>query len=671
MSTRSALHWISQKTKWLMVFDGADGHYSLVEKFLPPGNGGSIIITSRNPGLKRIAKKNSMEVVDMTVEEAVSLLLESAMLDSPSDHILGKARKLVSELGGIPLALDQAGAYMQSCGCSIDQYLELYSRAKDQLMTSTEFRGASDYGANTYGTWDISMKKIDDMAKGTGREAMAAQTSIKLLKIFAFLDHANIPEELFKNAAENFVRRNVDEEGKNDLPLSVRLLDHQILFLNEDGGWEKTRFLAGIQILLSFSFIKPHDQLYSMHLLVHGWSRNKMQKEATMDEYYRARALLCCSIVIDDYGNHEYYRLLAPHIKSNCLQASELGLKDTYYDDEHKFFAFVFDHVGDWHEAEKQLLVAVKWRNAHLGSNHPDTFISMDSLANIYWKQGRWDEAEKLVMDVLIAKKSKLGLDHPDTLESMGNLACTYRAQGRLEEAEKMEVDVIDAMQKRLGSDHPDTLTMMTNLACTYSDQGRWNEAEKLEVEVVNARKVKLGSDHPDTLLSMANLAMTYRNQQRWDEAEKLNMNVKNEMQRKHGSDHPDTLTVMSNLACTYRDQGRLCEAEELDVNVTNVRKAKLGLDHPDTLMSMANLAITYFKQGRLDEAEPLLATAVKKIQKVMGSQHPTTRNFDYSLDLVSKAKQQRQSQEISTLASHSHLYLHWISSFFCLAFQS
>jgi hypothetical protein len=106
-------------------------------------------------------------------------------------------------------------------------------------------------------------------------------------------------------------------------------------------------------------------------------------------------------------------------------------------------------------------------------------------------------------------------------------------------------------------------------------------------------------------------------------------------------------------------------------VNVTNVRKAKLGLDHPDTLMSMANLAITYFKQGRLDEAEPLLATAVKKMQKVMGSQHPTTRNFDYSLDLVFKAKQQRQSQEISTLASHSHLYLHWISSFFCLAFQS
>src|SRR6266576_4593734 len=76
-----AVHrWISQGSKWLMVYDGADGHYSVVEKFLPPGNGGNIMITSRSVGLKRLTQ-DSVNVVEMKDDEAVPLILKSAMLD--------------------------------------------------------------------------------------------------------------------------------------------------------------------------------------------------------------------------------------------------------------------------------------------------------------------------------------------------------------------------------------------------------------------------------------------------------------------------------------------------------------------------------------------------------------------------------------------------------------
>ncbi|KAF8643295.1 hypothetical protein AX14_009580, partial [Amanita brunnescens Koide BX004] len=63
-SSESILKWIAQKDNWLMVYDGADGHYQILEKFLPPGGGGNILITSRNGGLKRIAFK-SQKVVNM------------------------------------------------------------------------------------------------------------------------------------------------------------------------------------------------------------------------------------------------------------------------------------------------------------------------------------------------------------------------------------------------------------------------------------------------------------------------------------------------------------------------------------------------------------------------------------------------------------------------------
>ena len=176
-SATSALQWISKRaSNWLIVYDSADGHYSVVEKFLPPGNGGNVLITSRNPGLKRITlDKNSLEVLEMPNEESIHLLLKSAMLDDTSDHIMIMARKLVLELGGIPLALDQAGGYMLSCGCSMDDYLELYTKHRDKLMSNPEFKGATGYDRNTYGTWEITMQKIENMAaKDTGEQALAA-----------------------------------------------------------------------------------------------------------------------------------------------------------------------------------------------------------------------------------------------------------------------------------------------------------------------------------------------------------------------------------------------------------------------------------------------------------------------------------------------------------------
>src|SRR6266850_5804412 len=81
--SESVLQWIADKNDWLLVYDNADGGYQIVERFLPPGNKGNIIITSRNKAFGRITTSaNSLEVDKMKEEEAISLLLGSAMLGS-------------------------------------------------------------------------------------------------------------------------------------------------------------------------------------------------------------------------------------------------------------------------------------------------------------------------------------------------------------------------------------------------------------------------------------------------------------------------------------------------------------------------------------------------------------------------------------------------------------
>jgi hypothetical protein len=628
-SATSALQWISKRANWLIVYDSADGHYSVVEKFLPPGNGGNVLITSRNPGLKRMTlDKNSLEVLDMTNEEGISLLLKSAMLDGTSEYIMVLARKLVSELGGIPLAIDQAGGYMLSCGCSMDDYLELYTKHRDKLMSNPEFKGATGYDTNTYGTWEIAMQKIENMAAKDTEEqalALAAHNAIKLFRLFAFLDHENIPQEIFKNAAKNYMERN-DKWSDDGLPLSVKLLDYETLFLNEEGVWDIIQFLSGIQVLLSFSLIKSHNQQYSMHLLVHAWSRSRLTKADITDLYQRTRAVLSCSIVPDyDIDNYTFCRSLVPHIRSSSLHATELKLKSTFCDDEYSRFSLVFHKVGDWNEREKLLVVQVNQRKTKLGSDHPDTLTSRKDLAWTYGGQGRWDEAEKLHIEVMNARQAKLGSDHPDTLTSRRDLAWTYQSQGRWDEAEMLQIEVMNAKQAKLGSHHPDTLTSRRDLAWTYQSQGRWDEAEMLQIEVMNERQAKLGSDHPDTLTSRRDLACTYQSQGRWDEAEMLQTEVMNARQAKLGSDHPDTLTSRRDLACTYQSQGRWDEAEMLQIEVMNAKQAKLGSHHPDTLTSRRDLAWTYQSQGRWDEAEMLQIEVMNERQAKLGSDHPDT----------------------------------------------
>ena len=288
-------------------------------------------------------------------------------------------------------------------------------------------------------------------------------------------------------------------------------------------------FGHGISVLLSFSLVKREQSLkaYSLHPLVHYWSRERMSKSDQQKMCQMGSRVLSCAIFwrfeIEDY---KLRRLVFPHIKANKLYERQIGLIKQYYDDEWINFALVLQENGDFNSAEQLEVQVIDMRKKLLGVKHPDTFYSMTNLANIYRNQGRWNEAEQLQIQVMNMTKKLLGADHPDTLRSMGNLGSTYRNQGRWNEAEQLEIQVMDMTKKLLGAEHPDTLRSMANLAGTYWNQGRWNEAEQLQIQVVNITKKLLGAEHPDTLRSMGNLGSTYWNQGRWNEAEQLQIPV-------------------------------------------------------------------------------------------------------------------------------------------------
>lgn len=134
--------WLRTQHNWLLILDNADEPERLLP-FLPVTLGRHLLVTTRASDLTDLGLgfAHALEIKTFTEEQgALFLLHRSAYLTV--DAALGQAKrqdqilaKLISrEPGGLPLALDQAGAYLKATHCDLATYLQLYQEHHAQLL---------------------------------------------------------------------------------------------------------------------------------------------------------------------------------------------------------------------------------------------------------------------------------------------------------------------------------------------------------------------------------------------------------------------------------------------------------------------------------------------------------------------------------------------------------
>ena len=116
--------------EWLLVFDNVPGPEQ-IRDFLPPAGDGRVLITSRNA---LWPSKQAIEVPVLDADAATGFLVDRA--GDPDERA---ARALAGELGGLPLALEQAAAYAQATGNSLAAYLTLLRRRRDDLLARAQY----------------------------------------------------------------------------------------------------------------------------------------------------------------------------------------------------------------------------------------------------------------------------------------------------------------------------------------------------------------------------------------------------------------------------------------------------------------------------------------------------------------------------------------------------
>ncbi len=588
--------WLAQNEGWLLILDNAD-ELPLLKDFLPGEGKGHMLLTTRAHATGKIAE--SLVVEKLELSEGMQLLLRRAKLldsDGPLDNasrtVRAQAQSLAEELDGLPLALDQAGAYIEETGCRVAEYLKLYQRSRSALL-KRQSSVSADYPHTVGSTWSLSVRKVE-------QESLAAAD---LLRLCAYLAPDAIPEEIIT-------------EGAAELGPVLSPIAGDPLLLNE-----------AIQVLRRYSLVRrdPEMKLLNVHRLVQVVLKDSLDRQT--QRLWAERVVRAVNAAFPEITFATWSRC------EGCLPHAHAcaALIDEY----HFIFpeaARLLDQAG-WYlrerglgeKAEPLLYQALAIREQKLGPTHPDVAQSLHHLAVVFYLHGKYVRAEPLYQRALTIREQALGPEHPDTAYTLNHLAWLYQTQGKYGQAEPLYRRALTIQEQALGPTHPIVAESLSSLGVLYYYQGKYEQAESLHQRALAIQEQALGSNHPDVAESLDYLADLYREQGKYEQAEPLYQRALTIEKQALGPDHPITSTTLACLGTLYQIQGRYEQAEPLYQHALAIREQALGPNHHLTAAILDNLATLYQAQNKHEQAELLYQRALTILEQAIGTEHPRT----------------------------------------------
>jgi tetratricopeptide (TPR) repeat protein len=554
--------WLEHQQRWLVVLDNVDNPQAVAD-WLPRSATGHVVITSRaGVGWEQLASVLPVEV--LAPADAAALLLDRAGETGPAAE--PAAVTLAAALGGLPLALEQAGAYVAATGTvTLAGYAELFGTRALELLNRGQPLG---YQHTVATTWSLAFERLRGSEPAT----------VDLLALVSFLAPDNLPQPLLAARAQ-------------ELPEPLASVAADPLALAD-----------AVAALRRYSLVRVvADGLY-LHRLLQIVVRAGLNAATQHAWAAVAVRLLTAAFPVesDQVVNWPECERLLPHVLAVANHGQRLDVESERWLSLLAYSAIYLWSRGQYGQALTLQEQTLAGRRRVRGEDHPDTLTSMSHLAMTRRAVGDLHGARELNEETLARCRRVLGEDHPDTLVSMNNLAVVCWGLGDLQAARDLSTQSLAGFRRVLGDDHPHTLRSMNILATTLADLGDKEAARQQYEQVLARRRRVLGEDHPDTLRSMNNLADLRRELGDLHGARDLNEETLARYRRVLGEDHPDTLRSMNNLAELRRELGDLQGARDLHEETLARYRRVLGEDHPDTLRSMNNLAAVRRDLGEL-----------------------------------------------------------------------
>jgi hypothetical protein len=362
---RAVKEKLGSSAAWFLLLDNADD-LAMAKEFIPPRNG-HVVLTTRaravGPWLWRV------EIEPMGIDEGALFLLrranylpENKALDAATKADQEAARKIATQLGGLPLALDQAGAYIDAKESGLAGYLNRYQTQASELLRRRGELASNDpldHPDAVATTWALSFKEIEK----------ANPAAAEILRCCAFLEPSDgIPEEVFKEGAQKL----------GPVLESVAL---------DPVAWDDA-----LSEIVKFSFLRRDSSTSTSSLQIHRLVQVVLKDQ--MDEFTRD---LWAVRVVNALGYKVHPDSISPDGKYGIIYCTNPTIVRYEISRMRNYLVSLLPY---------QILGPLEGEIHYLGRNHSDLFViwADGDEAALVWSDLKWGPSSMVLIEIKSGK---------------------------------------------------------------------------------------------------------------------------------------------------------------------------------------------------------------------------------------------------------------------------
>lgn len=670
--------WLRNNKDWLLIVDDIES-VAILSNYFSFDMTGHILVTSREPTTGCI-------LVDLlSLENSISFLIKRSGI--PSNEInFSCAEKLCIEMDRLPLALEQAGAYIYRSRCGLVNYLKYFMEAetkKIELLNRGIYSDSWYRGSVVAKTWAISIKKV--------QQSMPIASDILIICAFLYFE---IPEEIIKDGAKYFgseiellvndfvsyndclerlinfslIKRNSDTEKiiihkllqdvlRSEMNKDVQLekIEQIIKALNqifpdvEFSNWDKCdRLFKQVQSIVDQIKHLKINKLESIQLLnkagIYLFKRARFTEAKDLFEYILsitelskssdfARAANSLAELLESEGLYEQSLIYAN--KAYRIWQDLYGIESLEVSDGEKTLGMIFESIGKVSEAKNFFENSLRTRKNILGEEDIKVAEIYNYLGKIYSAKLEFVKSIEFHNKAKLIREKKLVTNHPDIAETYNNIASVYTKIRNYDDAEELYKKALNILENiknessnysdNTNKKHPIITFALGNLAFCNMVQNKYLEAENLYREAISILEINYGKKHPDLATFIDNLAVLYYLKEQYDEAIKLHMRALKIRKDVYGNEDLNVAVTLSNLGFASLRNKDYQKAQSYLQEAFEIRNKLLGDKHFESIVSLAYLALSTKKVGSIEESKSQFGKALEVSIDIYGENSDET----------------------------------------------
>jgi len=591
--------WFASHNSWLFIFDNVENN-KVIAPYISGVQTGHLLITTRNRELKQ---GKSVDIELFTPDEAMQFMRDRLceninLIDS--EPVL---TSLVERMNCFPLALEQAGAYIESTNRSCSDYLALLDKRGKLKTLAARQSSPTNYHLAVTETLSLSFDKLGESAR-------------QLFNLCTYMSPDEIPLAFFWRQLERLPKP-----------------------LQEDFGddFEQDEIIAE---LLNYSLVKRDGDYLSMHRLIQEIGRDQIN-DSELDWLG-----ICADAMIEDlreianysnYAQREQFARIAGHGAAIAEHAGERYRNDA---DEADRTVWLYHFIGVGSEALARYDQALMWyqkalmiREETLGKEHLSTAATYNIIAYVCTYQGDYPKALEWNQKALAIHEKVLGREHLTTAATYNDVALVYSHLGDYPRALEWGRKAIEIKEKELGTEHLSTAASYNDVALVCGSQGDYPRALEWFLKASAVFEKELGMEHPYTATTYNNIAYVCSHQGDYTEALEWGLKALAIREKVLGAEHPDTATTYNNIAFIYSHQGNYDQALEWHWKALAIREKVLGKEHRDIAVTYSDVAFIYDSQGDYPKALEWYEKSYRILLYELGNFHPNTKTVKRDME--------------------------------------